>query len=80
MEVLVFLLKNGVRMKIVKMCKLRKEVVKIMYLGVDGGKFVVWKESGFVILLVLFFFLEGCNIIDICYFLKVILIVLWEFG
>lgn len=80
MEVLVFLLKNGVRMKIVKMCKLRKEVVKIMYLGVDGGKFVVWKESSFVILLVLFFFLEGCNIIDICYFLKVILIVLWEFG
>lgn len=79
-EVLVFPPKNGARMKTVKTRKLRKEVAKITHPGVDGGKSVVWKESGLVIPPVPPSFLEGCNIIDIRYFLKVILIVLWEFG
>lgn len=77
-EVLVFPPKNGARMKTVKTRKLRKEVAKITHPGVDGSKSVVWKESGLIIPPVPPSFLEGCNIIDIRYFLKVILIVFRE--
>lgn len=71
-EVLVFPPKNGARMKTVKTRKLRKEVAKIPHPGVDGSKSVVWKESGLIIPPVPPSFLEGCNIIDIRYFLKLV--------
>lgn len=72
-EVLVCLPKNPARMKTYKTRKLKKEVTKVMHLGVGGGETLVWKGSGLAIPPVPPSFLEGCNIIDIRYFLKLII-------
>ncbi|XP_048733486.1 arrestin domain-containing protein 3-like isoform X1 [Ostrea edulis] len=72
-EVLVFPPKNPSRMETLKTRKLEKEVTRISHPGVQGGESVVWKGMGLVIPPVPPSFLERCNIIDIRYFLKLVI-------
>nr|XP_022329204.1 arrestin domain-containing protein 2-like [Crassostrea virginica]XP_022329205.1 arrestin domain-containing protein 2-like [Crassostrea virginica] len=72
-EVVVFPPGNTARRKTLKTRKLRKEIAKITHPGVDGGTSVIWRDSILTIPPVPPSFLEGCKIIDIRYFLKLVI-------